>query len=555
VWLATRLRPGGVAVRGLIAELAEPALLLDGSGHVRSANAAAAALLGGLLGRPDRRISREDLVQHGVRLEQFEAARAARATGAPWSGDIAFRVGDRVRRLELSMTAAPGGDTLLLARDATDTVEAQRRLHWDLDRQQTVIKGLERQLSERTVELTRISEQYFQLFDTAPAFYLHLDDRLRILLINTPGAESLGYEAQELHGRLVAELFEADERPRLHDYLRAIGGTGSAKSEEFRLLSRTRQVIPVLASAAQVPDPTGAEKPGIRLALVDIGTLKEHQTLLRRISAELEERNAVLELKNEEIARADRLKSEFLDNVSHELRTPLHAIIGYSELIHSGGYGPTTDLQRHGAAGIIKRGEDLRGLIDNLLDLSRIEAGRMDVVMAPYDPVAAVQKPLETSKMLVRKKTELQLRLAVQSDLPRLVTGDEDMYGRIIMNLLSNASRFTERGSIVVSLSKEGSRFVTSVADTGIGMSQESLHLIFDEFRQVDGSTTRKHGGSGLGLAICRKLCNLMGGEITVTSQVGVGTTFYVKLPIHGEEADARSRTREWTRHETTISR
>jgi PAS domain S-box-containing protein len=495
---------------------------------VLEANAAAAAILGNLLERPDRRIPREDLVQRGALLEQVEAARAARAAGTPWSAEVSFRSGDRVHRLALSVTAAPDDDTLLLARDVTDAVETQRRLQWDMDRQQTVIKGLERQISERTGELTRISEQYFQLFDTAPAFYLHLDDRLRIVLINTPGAESLGYEPQELHGRPVWELFDDDERPRVRDYLQAPGGLEPRKSEEFRLVSRTRQVIPVLASAAQVPDPTGAEKPGIRLALVDISTLKEHQTLLRRISAELEERNAVLELKNEEIARADRLKSEFLNNVSHELRTPLHAIIGYSELIHSGGYGPTTDLQRHGTAGILKRGEDLLGLINNLLDLSRIEAGRMDVVIAPYDPVAAVQKPLETSKMLVRKKTELKLRLVVDDEMPRVVTGDEDMYTRVIMNLLSNASRFTEKGSIVVSLRKDGTRFVTAVTDTGIGMSEEALRFIFDEFRQVDGSTTRKYGGSGLGLAICKKLCDLMGGEISVTSRQGAGTTFYV---------------------------
>ncbi len=265
---------------------------------------------------------------------------------------------------------------------------------------------------------------------------------------------------------------------------------------------------------------------------MDVSTIKEHQTLLRRISAELEERNAVLELKNEEIARADRLKSEFLNNVSHELRTPLHAMIGYAELIHSGGYGPTTDLQRHGAAGVLKRGEDLLQLINNLLDLSRIEAGRMDVQISAFDPAAVAAKPLETTRMLVRKKSGLKVRL-VNDDAPRLVTGDEDMYTRILMNLLGNASRFTETGTIAVSVRREASTFVTAVSDTGIGMDEEALRFIFDEFRQVDGTSTREYGGTGLGLAISSKFAESMGGDLVARSELGEGSEFVLRVPMH----------------------
>ena len=553
--IAGRSRAGAEAAH-LLRGIADAAVLLDAEGRLVLRNDAANDLMGPLAETPGGSLKREDLIPFGLQLESIEAARLSRVSGMEWSGQVQFRPagGGKIRRLAVRVVAAAGDSTLVTARDVTTDDEKDKKYRWELDRQATALKGLERQLEERTSELARLSEQYFQLFDTAPAFYLHLDDHLRIVVINHSGADSLGHEAKELVGRPVWELFEPDDRARVKEHLGKEEGLDPHNTEEFSLLGVNEKVIPVLLSATAVPDPTGRERPGIRLTLVDVSTIKEHQTLLRRISAELEERNAVLELKNEEIARADRLKSEFLNNVSHELRTPLHAMIGYAELIHSGGYGPTTDLQRHGAGGVLKRGEDLLQLINNLLDLSRIEAGRMEVQISAFDPVAVAAKPLETTRMLVRKKQGLKVRL-VNDGAPRLVTGDEDMYTRILMNLLGNASRFTETGTIVVSVRKEGMSYVTAVSDTGIGMDEQALKFIFDEFRQVDGSTTRKYGGSGLGLAICKKLCDLMGGEITVTSRVGQGTTFYVKLPIHGEEVFARSNARDWTQHETTISR
>ena len=532
-----------------------PVLLLDEEGRLRTVNPPAREVLGLLADRQDGIIGLDDLVHRGLRLEEIERARMSRVSGQVWSGPLDWKVpGAPPKRLLTTVVPLAQG-TMVTARDITREVEQERKLRWEMDRQATAIKGLERQLQERTADLAGLSQQYFQLFDTAPAFYLHLDDKLRIVVINSSGADSLGFEQKELMNRPVWEIFDADDRTRIKEHLSEPENLDPHKAQEFTLAARDGTTIPTLLSATQVPGPTERDAPGIMLTLVDVTTIKEHQTLLRRISAELEERNAVLELKNEEIARADKLKSEFLNNVSHELRTPLHAMIGYAELIYSGGYGPTTDLQRHGAGGVLKRGEDLLDLINNLLDLSRIEAGRLEVQISAFDPVASASKPIETTKMLVRKKKGLKVRL-VNDGAPALVTGDEDMYTRILMNLLGNASRFTETGAIVVSLRKEGSgKFVTAVSDTGVGIEEEALKFIFEEFRQVDGSTTRKHGGSGLGLAICKKLCDLMGGEISVTSRVGRGTTFYVTLPIHGEELVAKSKARDWTRHETTISR
>lgn len=548
-------RRSRVGFDAALRRMPEPVLVLDPLGRLAAWNEPALALLGPLAERPDRRVGFDELVQRGLRLEQIERARVAVAAGEHWTDEIAWQPpGGAVGRFVATLVPLPEGAVISL-RDITRQIEQERKLRWEIDRQATALKGLERQLQERLADLAGLSAQYFQLFDTAPAFYLHLDDTQRIVVINSSGADSLGYEQKELVGRPVWEIFDADDRPRVRERLGLPEKLNPHETEEFKLLAQDGKTIPTLLSATMVPGPTERDKPGILLTLVDVSTIKEHQTLLRRISAELEERNAVLELKNEEIARADKLKSEFLNNVSHELRTPLHAMIGYAELIYSGGYGPTTDLQKHGAAGVLKRGEDLLALINNLLDLSRIEAGRLDLQIAAFDPVAAATRPIDTTRMLIRKKKGLKVRL-VNDGAPALVTGDEDMYTRVLMNLLGNAARFTETGAIVVSLRKEGSgRFVTAVSDTGCGMAEDALSFIFEEFRQVDGSTTRKHGGSGLGLAICKKLCDLMGGEITVTSREGRGTTFYVNLPIHGEEVVARSTTRDWTRHETTVSR
>jgi PAS domain S-box-containing protein len=556
-WLVASRRRSGDIVYDTLSRLPQPVLSIGADALLIAANDPAHDLLGPLLDRKDRAFTREDLVQRGLRLEDIEGARVAHSVGQTWSGQVEVRAGESLLRLAVTVTPDSAGGVLIILRDYSAEADRQRRLAWEVDRLGTAQRGLEKQLEGRTEDLTRLSEQYFELFDNAPAFYLHLDEAQHIAVINSAGAGALGYESLELKGRGVYDLFEPDDQPRLRKLLNNPESLDPASPSEFRLIDRSGKTITVLLSGTTVPDAQGNAGWETRLTLVDIGTIKEHQLLLRRISAELEERNAVLELKNEEIARADKLKSEFLNNISHELRTPLHAVIGYAELIHSGGYGPTTELQRHGSAGILKRGEDLLGLINNLLDLSRIEAGRMNVIVAAFDPVAAVQHPLETTSMLVRNKRDrLKLRV-IAEDAPRLVTGDEDMFKRVVMNLLSNASRFTERGSINVTIRRDGTQYVTAVSDTGVGISEDAQKFIFDEFRQVDGSTTREHGGSGLGLAICKKLCELMGGSISVTSRVGQGTTFYVRLPIHGEEvvAKADNKAREWTRHETTIQR
>ncbi|MHB9023266.1 MAG: response regulator [Armatimonadota bacterium] len=240
---------------------------------------------------------------------------------------------------------------------------------------------------------------------------------------------------------------------------------------------------------------------------------------------------------------ANRAKSEFLANMSHELRTPLNAIIGYSEMLEEeaedlGEESFIQDLQKISGAG-----KHLLSLITDILDLSKIEAGRMQLYLEPFELATLVQDVVNMIQPLVEKNTNaLQVDLAV--DLGT-VTADQVKVRQILFNLLSNACKFTQQGTIALRCSREhepdGDRMVFQVSDTGIGMTLEQVGKLFKPFTQADSSTTRRFGGTGLGLAISRHFCQMMGGEISVTSETGGGSTFTVVLPVEVREQQEES--------------
>lgn len=237
-----------------------------------------------------------------------------------------------------------------------------------------------------------------------------------------------------------------------------------------------------------------------------------------------------LEQRNQELERISRLKSQFLANMSHELRTPMNSIIGYSQLILDGLDGPLNEAQARDLEKVVRSAEDLLRLINDILDLSKIEAGRLDLKLESLDVAEVLRSAVETVSPLARAK-RLELCLEVADDLPQ-VRADGTRLRQIVLNLLSNAVKFTEIGGITVRAWPEDGQMVISVADTGIGIPPEAQEYIFDEFRQVDGSTTRKYGGTGLGLAIARKLVMLQGGNLWLRSEPGRGSEFFVSLPF-----------------------
>jgi CheY-like chemotaxis protein/nitrogen-specific signal transduction histidine kinase len=237
-----------------------------------------------------------------------------------------------------------------------------------------------------------------------------------------------------------------------------------------------------------------------------------------------------------DLREVDQLKSQFLANMSHELRTPLNSIIGFSRVILKGIDGAITDLQQQDLTAIYNSGQHLLGLINDILDLARIEAGKMELNFEEVHLAEMTTSVLSTAKGLVKEKS-IQLLQRIPSDMPT-VRGDTMRVRQVLLNLISNASKFTDEGSITIQASVQKGptgrmEALINVIDTGPGISLEDQEKLFKAFSQVDGSATRKSGGSGLGLSICANLVQLHGGRISVHSEVGKGSTFWFTLPLY----------------------
>lgn len=232
---------------------------------------------------------------------------------------------------------------------------------------------------------------------------------------------------------------------------------------------------------------------------------------------------------------ADRLKSEFLANMSHELRTPLNSIIGYSEVLLEGIDGELSDDAVEDVSAIHSSGQHLLMIINDILDLAKIEARQMHIDQQPIELARFMSEITHAGQILVKDKN-VRLELMDTGTDP-VVHADGVRLRQIVWNIISNAVKFTESGSVTVSVAKHNDDFaMVRVTDTGIGIKKEDLGLVFEQFQQVDGSSTRRAGGTGLGLAITRHLVEMHGGRIDVESEYGQGTTFWFTLPLYKEE-------------------
>jgi signal transduction histidine kinase len=262
---------------------------------------------------------------------------------------------------------------------------------------------------------------------------------------------------------------------------------------------------------------------------------------------ELQEQNQQLAWQGQELERAYRHKSEFLASMSHELRTPINALLGYTALLRERIYGDLSARQDEALQRMQSSSAHLLELVNDILDLARIEAGRMPVHLEAVPLGPMVESVLDSVEPLARAKG-LELRVDVPAEIPALIT-DRTRLKQIVLNLMSNAVKFTRDGSVSVAVRPlpSGDGVELAVADTGIGIVPEALAGIFDDFRQVDQSSTREFGGTGLGLSIVRKLLGLLGGSIRVESVPNAGSTFTVTLPYRtpevaeGEEAIRRA--------------
>jgi signal transduction histidine kinase len=259
---------------------------------------------------------------------------------------------------------------------------------------------------------------------------------------------------------------------------------------------------------------------------VDVHNRDELGTLAANLNRTSEELGRLYQ----QLEGASRHKSEFLANMSHELRTPLNAILGYTELILDEIYGGVPDKIREVLERVQNSGRHLLGLINDVLDLSKVEAGQLTLSLNDYSMKDIVQTVSSSVESLATEK-KLALRVAVPPDLPR-GSGDERRITQVLLNLVGNAIKFTDAGEVAIRASVSDGQFLVAVSDTGPGISEKDQERIFEAFQQGDGSSTRVQSGTGLGLSIARRIVELHGGRMWVESSLGRGSTFWFRLPV-----------------------
>ena len=272
----------------------------------------------------------------------------------------------------------------------------------------------------------------------------------------------------------------------------------------------------------------------------EFGELAERLSATSRELARLdaEQRRAAAELAalNARLEQASKAKSEFLANMSHELRTPLNAILGFTEMLSDELYGKVPAEFKEPLADIQTNGRHLLRLINDVLDLSKIEAGRMELALTEYSAEEVVNTVRASLRSLAEEKG-LDFKSSVDAGLPQIMVGDAKRISQCLFNLAGNALKFTQRGSITIRAARDGDCVRYSVADTGIGIPADQLEAVFAEFKQLDTGRTRQFGGTGLGLSISKKFVELHGGRIWVESCLNEGSTFHFTIPIRTEIA------------------
>ena len=357
---------------------------------------------------------------------------------------------------------------------------------------------------------TTVSKDYVDNVLRSMGEALIVTDRAgRIERVNPRTVELLGYAEAELIGRPALSLVAEGETPP------------SAAGIERSYRARDGRLIPVWLSSAGLRGAAGAAEGYVWLA--------QDMTELKRTQGELGRARDAAE-------QANRAKSVFLANMSHELRTPLNAVIGYSQMLREDYIGAEQEEVRGDLEKIERSGQMLLGIINDILDLSKIEAGRETVKAQQFDVAAVLQDVSHAVQPLARLQGDV-----LEIDCPdhaRMAYADLPKFRQSVLNLVNNALNFTERGRVSVAVNKlrdaDGEWTEVHVSDTGIGIGRDQLGKLFQPFSQVDGSATRKYDGTGLGLAISKKFCQMMGGDITVESELGRGSRFSIRLPASG---------------------
>ena len=365
--------------------------------------------------------------------------------------------------------------------------------------------------------LQKSEQRYRILVETANEAIAVVQDGV-IRFANEKALESFGQLKKEDSSGTIFELIHPDDREEVLRRYRQKVEHGYAEPTRYicRTLGKKDQVGWIEINSVLID---WEDRPATLNLIMDITEQKRSEKELRESKEKAEE--------------ANRAKSEFLSIMSHEIRTPLNAIIGMSELL---GETQLDDDQQSYLRTFNNAAESLLSIINNILDYSKIEAGKVDLEYSDFDLIDVVEKISGIMALQARKKN-IELIIDIAPDIPSCLLGDQQRLRQILMNLLGNAIKFTDKGEVTVKLEKiagelspEKCNIKFSVSDTGIGIPDDKLQHVFERFSQADSSVTRKFGGTGLGLAISKKLVELMGGEIAVQSEVGIGSCFSFSL-------------------------
>lgn len=369
-------------------------------------------------------------------------------------------------------------------------------------------------------EKRRADEQLRQLsraVEASSSSIVITDTTGKIQYVNPKFTQVTGYTLTEVIGQN-PRILKTDQTPTdVHDQLWKTITSGQEWRGEFCNQKKNGERYWELASISPIIDPAGH--------ITHYVAVKEDITKRKQMEEDLA-------LARDQALEASRYKSELLAKVSHELRTPLGAILGYTEFLHGEMFGALTPKQKHFTTQILNSASYLRGLISDLLDQSQIERGLIRIQLAPFDLREMVEQLNVSLKALAEAKG-LNLITDVAAELPATLSGDQKRLRQILTNLANNAIKFTETGSVTVRIQPSGStHWAMQVIDTGPGISPEVQARVFDSFWQVDSSLTGKQKGYGLGLSIVKQLTKLMGGQITLDSAIGQGSTFTVVFPL-----------------------
>jgi PAS domain S-box-containing protein len=520
---------------GIINAVTDPILLTDSDGRILIANAGAEMLL-----------TADDQKSEGRR-------RAVALNNMLFSAALFNNEGIETSRKELLLVDPTDGQDLLFEVLSTPAkirlgevgVVSILRNVTDLRRATEEIEENYRKLRDAEVEARAERDRLDLILNSVLDPILVTDPEGNIVLMNPPAERMFTVDG-------AGSSMEAERRVRANDAVftsfvssnLVAGGSRHWRGELNLIDPETGVTVPVEAISGQVAAKRGEEAAVVTI-LHDLTDAKEKAQLYEQVTrhsaelrekvrlatAELADQNELLRRQAFQLEQASAAKSQFLANVSHELRTPLNAIIGYTHLLLEGVSGEMPQPQREKLSRVDSNARHLLAIINDLLDIARIESGKMPIQVERVEVPELIDEVMTEVEPLI-DGTSLVVSRTLAPSIPEIHT-DRQKVKQIILNLLSNALKFTPQGSvsIVLDYHAEAEEIAVAVADTGIGISDENQKTIFEAFGQADSSYAKRHGGTGLGLSICRRLATTLGGRITLTSTLGEGSRFTLFLP------------------------